>query len=273
MNLVARRWLSVAVTVAVGAAIVAADIVTSASLRDPRHLTGWILFAVMIALAVYGVRKKLPFLPLGTMAAWRGFHVCAGWLGLVLFFLHVGFRLPQGALETTLAAMYLVVALSGVAGQMISRIFAKRLATRGDEVIHERIPVFLKRLRDECDARIEQSVAESGSTTVADFYTSRVRPFIERPRNLAEHVFGWNRARYTMRGDFDLVRRYLNSDEENALDWLFERVREKDQLDYAYALQATLKGWLFVHVPLSYSMLLLSIVHVILVLAFSGVIS
>ena len=270
MNLVARRWLSVAVTVAVGAAIVAADVVTWASLRDPRYLTGWILFAVMIALALYGVRKKLPFLPLGTVAGWRAFHVLAGWLGIALFLLHVGFRLPQGALEISLAAMYLVVAVSGVAGLMISRIFAKRLTTHGDEVIHERIPVFLKLLRDECDDRIEQSVAESGSTTVADFYTSRVRPFIDRPRNLAEHVFGWNRARYTMRGDFDLVRRYLNADEEKALDWLFERVREKNQLDYAYALQGTLKGWLFFHVPLTCTMLLLSVVHVILVHAFSG---
>jgi hypothetical protein len=166
--------------------------------------------------------------------------------------------------------MYLIIAVSGVAGLMISRVFAKRLATRGEEVIHERIPVFLKRLRDECDAYIEQSVAELRSTTVADFYTSRVRPFIDRPRNLAEHIFGWNRARYTMRGDFDLVRRYLSRDEEKALDWLFQRVHEKDQLDYAYALQATLKGWLFFHVPLTYSLLLLALFHVMLVYAFSG---
>ena len=76
-----------------------------------------------------------------------------------------------------------------------------------------------------------------------------------------------------MRGDFDLVRRYLNHDEEKVLDWLFERVHEKNQLDYAYALQATLKGWLFVHVPMTYSMLLLVFVHVILVYAFSGGIS
>ena len=130
MNLVARRWLSFSLTVVLGAVIVAADAITSASLRDPRHLTGWILFAVMIALAAYGVRKKLPVLPLGTVAAWCGFHIWAGWLGVFLFFVHVGMRVPQGVLETTLAAMFLVVALSGVVGLMISRIFAKRLANR-----------------------------------------------------------------------------------------------------------------------------------------------
>ena len=85
-----------------------------------------------------------------------------------------------------------------------------------------------------------------------------------------QHIFGWNRARYAMGEHFDLVRRYLNDDEEKVLDWLFERVCEKDHLDYAYALQATLKGWLFVHVPLTYSMLLLTLVHVTLVYAFTG---
>lgn len=270
MNLVARRWLSVAVTVALGAVIVAADVVTSASLRDPRFLTGWILFGLMIALATFNARKKLPFLPLGSAAAWLRFHVYAGWLSFVLFFLHVGFRLPHGPLEISLATLYLLVALSGVAGLMISRLFAKRLTTHGEELIFERIPVYLKRLRDQCDERILESMAEVESTTIAEFYASRVRPFLDRPRNRVQHIFGWNRARYAIGEHFDLVRRYLNDDEEKVLDWLFERVCEKDHLDYAYALQATLKGWLFVHVPLTYSMLLLTLVHVTLVYAFTG---
>jgi len=47
-------------------------------------------------------------------------------------------------------------------------------------------------------------------------------------------------------------------------------VRQKDGLDYHYALQLVLKGWLFTHIPLTYSLLLLTLVHVVLVFAFSG---
>ena len=266
----AKRWLSVAVTVILGVAIVAADTVTWASLREPRFLTGWILFGLMVALTIFNARKKLPFLPLGSAAAWLRFHVYAGWLSFVLYFLHVGFRLPQGALEVSLAAMYVVVAVSGVTGLAISRNFAKRLTNHGEELLFERIPVLIKSLRDACDQRILKSVTEVESAHVANFYTSDVRPFLDRSNNFILHLFGSNRTIHAFDKIFNQERRYLDDDEEKTLDWLLKRVREKHHIDYAYALQATLKGWLFVHVPLTYGMLLLSVVHVILVYAFTG---
>jgi hypothetical protein len=47
-------------------------------------------------------------------------------------------------------------------------------------------------------------------------------------------------------------------------------VRQKDGLDYHHALQLTLKLWLFVHIPLTYSLLIFSLVHLVLVYAFAG---
>jgi hypothetical protein len=47
-------------------------------------------------------------------------------------------------------------------------------------------------------------------------------------------------------------------------------VRRKDALDYCGALQAALKLWLFVHLPLTYSLMIFSVWHVVLVFAFSG---
>ena len=47
-------------------------------------------------------------------------------------------------------------------------------------------------------------------------------------------------------------------------------VRQKDGLDYHHSLQLTLKLWLFAHIPLTYSLLIFSVVHVVLVYAFSG---
>ena len=48
-------------------------------------------------------------------------------------------------------------------------------------------------------------------------------------------------------------------------------VEAKDDLDYHYAHQAVLKYWLFVHVPLAYSLVLVSGLHVVLAFAFGGV--
>ena len=47
-------------------------------------------------------------------------------------------------------------------------------------------------------------------------------------------------------------------------------VREKDGLDYHHAHQLLLKIWLFVHIPLTYSLLLFILVHVVVVFAFFG---
>jgi hypothetical protein len=41
-------------------------------------------------------------------------------------------------------------------------------------------------------------------------------------------------------------------------------------LDYHQSLQFTLKIWLFVHLPLTYSLMIFTLLHIVLVLAFSG---
>ncbi len=64
------------------------------------------------------------------------------------------------------------------------------------------------------------------------------------------------------------VRGFWNAtstpDERGILAQIVERIRAKDDLDFQQARQGVLKGWLFVHIPLTYSMLLAGMVHGIL---------
>ena len=64
--------------------------------------------------------------------------------------------------------------------------------------------------------------------------------------------------------------RFLNREEREVMKQIAELVRRKDTLDYHHSLQLTLKLWLFVHIPLTYSLLIFSLVHIVLVYAFSG---
>jgi hypothetical protein len=66
------------------------------------------------------------------------------------------------------------------------------------------------------------------------------------------------------------LRRYLNEQERATLEKLAQLVRQKDGLDYHHAVQTTLKLWLFVHVPLTYGLMIFSLMHIVLVFAFSG---
>src|SRR5271154_295772 len=85
--------------------------------RFPRlsYLSGAVLFVVMVVLTLYNGRKKLPFLPmLGSSESWLQFHIYAGFLTVVLFLVHIRFRLPAGWFESILAWLYVLVTGSGI---------------------------------------------------------------------------------------------------------------------------------------------------------------
>jgi hypothetical protein len=79
-----------------------------------------------------------------------------------------------------------------------------------------------------------------------------------------------NRPLNNLLGEAAVLQRYLSEKEREILHELTELIRVKDQLDYQYALQAVLKRWFFIHVPLTYGLLLLAFFHVVIVYAFSG---
>ena len=62
----------------------------------------------------------------------------------------------------------------------------------------------------------------------------------------------------------------MDGKERESLERLSDLVCQKDDLDYHHALQATLKGWLFVHIPLTYSLWILVVLHLVLAYAFTG---
>ena len=152
----------------------------------------------------------------------------------------------------------------------ISRRLAKRLTQRGEEVIFERIPVFIAVLRGEAEELALKCAMETGSSTIADYYADHLAPFFGGPRNLIRQFRGSRRGLFNMINEIKKMDRYLNDKEREFAKKLRELIEKKDDLDYHYALQATLKGWLFVHVPLTYGMIVLAVVHLVLVYAFTG---
>src|SRR5688500_20219002 len=65
----------------------------SQQLPNYAYLSGWVLMAVMILLALYNMRKRLPFLSLGSSETWLQIHIYAGFFTVVLFLIHLNFRL------------------------------------------------------------------------------------------------------------------------------------------------------------------------------------
>jgi hypothetical protein len=232
--------------------------------------TGYLLLAAVLFLALYNVRKKLSFLPLGTSATWLQWHLYAGIGSMGLFALHAGFPWPSGILNSTLAAVYLATVMSGLVGLFLTRTIPRQLARVGEELIYERIPVLRLQVRSQARDAVLQSVTASGATTLADFYVDRLFNFFHRPRGLGYFIRPTTARRRSLMAELTAVRRYLSDQEQTAWERLFALLRRKDDLDFHEARQRLLKGWLFVHIGLTYGLVVLALLHGFLALAFSG---
>jgi hypothetical protein len=263
MTFAQRRWLWIALLLA---AVVAVNLWLPAN----TFLSGWLLFALTLALTFFNARKKLPFLPAGSAESWLQFHIYVGFFTAALFFIHISYHWPRGWFNAVLGALYALVMLSGIIGLVWTRSYPKRLTTRGGEVLFERIPGIRRSLQEEAEAMALKSVAEAQSTTIANFYTEHLVDFFSGPQNCWLHLVEVRSPLNDLLTKIGNLNRFLNEQERTVTVRLAELVRQKDGLDYEYALQSTLKGWLFVHIPLTYSLLLFTLAHLVIVYAFSG---
>jgi hypothetical protein len=234
------------------------------------YLSGWALFAVMLALTFYNARKRISFLPLLSSEAWLQFHIYAGLFTAVLFLVHISYKLPSGWFQGTLAWLYILVMLSGFFGLFVSRAIPKRLTTRGGEVLFERIPGIRRQLQERAQTLALKSVEEVKSSTIADFYVRELKHFFDGTRNMVSHWFEVRAPVNLVLNKITDLNRYLNDSERATMNEIATLVRQKDGLDYHYSLQLVLKLWLFVHIPLTYSLLLWTLAHIVLVFSFSG---
>jgi hypothetical protein len=237
-------------------------------LKNYAFFTGWALLAGMFILTVYNVRKKLPFLPLGNSETWLQIHIYLGFFTTLLFLIHLRFRLPHGWFEITLAWLFVLVSGSGMAGLFFSRVFPRRLAARGGEAIYEKIAGQRYMLRTEAEALALG--AEAKSTMIAEFYIKRLESFFAGPKNLWLHLVESRRAVNGLLMELEDLRRVATSTDQETITKLVKLVRQKDGLDYHRALQLVLKLWLFVHIPLTYGLMVFTVLHVVLVFGFSG---
>lgn len=233
--------------------------------------SGLILFFMIVFLIGLNWRKWFSFLPVGKASTWLQAHIYVGWFSIVLFFLHTGFRRPDGALETVLTVLFLTVAASGVGGLILSRTIPKRLTQNGGNITYEQIPKMRRQIKAAAEELVVRSIEETKKSTIADFYVERIEVFLMGSRRFFwNHLFGSKRHLKPLLTRMTAMHRYLNEQEIEAMKKLEELVCKHDELDYQASLLSLLRAWLFMHIPLSYSLLVFGAVHGVLAYRFVG---
>ena len=103
-----------------------------------------------------------------------------------------------------------------------------------------------------------------------DLYTTHLRDFFQGQRNFTAHLIGSQRPLKRLTDEIDNLSRYVDQQSQEKLAAIKNLVVEKDRLDFARVYLGLTKGWLFVHVPVTYALMVLTVLHVLVVYAFSS---
>ncbi len=250
----------------------------ASGLRDPRYLDGWILAGGMCAQLYFHIAIKSARLSPKTAMRWRKVHIFVGYLLIAGFISHSDFSLPDTAFEWALWSGFVVVTLSGVFGAYLGwALKTKRWID--DDITYERIPD----RRVELAREVQAAVAATDPTEVAialpdlphdswitDLYTTHLWEFFQGPRNFASHLIGSQRPLKRLTDEIDSLSRYVAGPSQEKLAAIKNMVIEKDRLDFARVYLGLTKAWLFVHVPVTYALVVLAVLHVLVVYAFSS---
>jgi hypothetical protein len=251
-------------------------------------------FGAMVVVTLLSLRKKFPIWRIGRTQSWMRAHLWLGALSLPLILLHAGLLFGHG-LTSVLMWLFVAVYASGVFGAWLQHAMPRRIMRDVPmETIYEQIGHVRAQLLDEADTvvadasgKLQVSVAvpawpaEASAKAAAnalasvmrigaddtaplrEFYTREMRLFVERPTRahpLADEALAAAR--------FGRLRPMVQPGLSGAITDLESICEEERQLLRQERMHGLLHGWLIVHVPLSFVLMALAVVHIFMALRF-----
>src|SRR5579862_4787159 len=248
---------------------------------------GILALGLMAFAGLLGLRRRFPALRVGRPETWMRGHLWLGILTVPFVFFHAGFMFG-GALTVVLMGLLILVTLSGILGVILQQILPRVMTSRVTmETIYDQLEHVLSQLVAEADlvvstvagpvlpmgspvpasvgagggspspsAVAKKETRVEGSLPMRDFYLNQVRPFLEA-RKCTGPLANAQRAAAA----FAPIRTLVPPSVHEALKDLEGICEERRQLATQERLHHWLHGWLLVHIPLSYALLLLSFVH------------
>jgi hypothetical protein len=247
-------------------------------LRDPRYLDGWVLATGMSFQVAFHIAIKTASLSPKSAVRWRKIHIFVGYLLIAAFISHSDFSLPDTGFEWALWAGFVLVTLSGIFGTYLAwSLKAKHVID--ERIGYDRIPIRCAELARDVHAAV--SKADPAAAAIAlpapphdawimDLYTTHLRDFFQGQRNFTAHLIGSQRPLKRLTDEIDNLSRYVDKQSQEKLAAIKNLVVEKDRLDFARVYLGLAKGWLFVHVPVTYALIVLTVLHILVVYAFSS---
>jgi hypothetical protein len=237
---------------------------------NSRIVSGWGLGIIICVLGLFYARRRISVIPVLPVRIWKTLHEYLGWFALTLFLLHLNARWPNGVIEISLTTLYLFVAVSGIIGQLLNYWVPMRLNELDEEFIYERIPVLIQNIRENMETSVRMAAEANQNSRLVEFYFDKLANLISRRTNIADGLFRRSRSWKTVEKDLLNLKTRLPGVEKDLAQEICTLLRKRRELELSYAYQWLAKSWLLIHVPLSFTMIVLLILHVLTIHAFRG---
>lgn len=214
----------------------------------------------MVFEGLMAVRNRRPAWRLGRASTWMRGHIWLGFLAVPLALFHSGFS-TGGVASTCLLILLLLVTASGILGLALQQVIPRMMTVRVEmETIYEQIPHVVAQLQQEARDR----VSKAGHEELTRFFAEEMEVFLT-PRAPRDHRLG-----EAGRADalFGQLRRAVPQTLHETVADLAHICEERRQLAEQERLHRWLHGWLLVHVPASYALLLMVAAHVVMTLRY-----
>ncbi|MHC4955571.1 MAG: hypothetical protein ACYTGZ_17100 [Planctomycetota bacterium] len=248
--------------------------------------TAFIVFAALL-----GVRKRRPHWRVGRASTWLRGHLWLGAISFPLILFHAGFGFG-GALATVLMVSFWAVFVSGAWGLMLQQILPRFMTQMiPEETVYEQIDHVRQQLLAEAialargqgqrravarpktagaiqgrvvksRASVEAAEGDEARKPLILFLDERMRPFFQK---------GWGRKTtlrnpYRRAALFTELKAKLDPSLHAVADDLEALCEQRAQLNVQRRLHHWLHGWLLVHVPFGWLVIVLSAVHAVMAL-------
>jgi hypothetical protein len=253
-------------------------------------LYGSVGFGFMIFAGLLSLRKRFPVWRMGRAQTWMRGHL---WLGLIsypIILLHSGFSFGHGTLTFWMMVLFTVVIVSGLVGAALQHYMPQMITQMVPmETIYGDSSHVLRDLQEEaerivgdiCGPVVAQNAAAASATGMSistlvqvmdkaataemqRFYEQQMLPYLKQAGAWGSVLANNNASAAT----FKNLRTLLPVTVHEALNDLENICHEKRQIDLQARLHRILHGWLFVHIPLSYALLVMGAIHAVVALRY-----
>lgn len=248
------------------------------ALHDQRYFDGWAL-AIGVGIQIfYHLRRQVASMSPKSAKAWKNIHVFIGYVIGILFLSHTNLSMPDSGFEFVLWASFVLITLSGILGTYLSWVVPRKLGP-DDSTVYERIPQKRAELAREMHELVTTSGKEQSAIPlpiapyedwIMDLYQNHLRNFFRGQQHAMAHFVGSQRHLKKLMEEIDNLERFIDRSGQDKLAMMRQLVVDKDRLDFARVHLGLTRTWLFIHVPLTYTLAIMATLHVIVVYSFSS---